>query len=202
MPRSNVPSRPRACSHIWPRVAVLALVGVAAASCSDSGRFDSNPYASNRQAPPPQQEDDRLDRIAPGLQRPRRGAASAGADPARHRRSQRRLRQRRARLGRLSARHFQLFPKYFRCHRIGARAQCGGTAAAKACRRLDLGRRRAGDRRLRRKRRAHRAQTRRAGVCLIGDQWHHESGFDQARPALGYSALRLASGLRAANSGG
>jgi murein DD-endopeptidase MepM/ murein hydrolase activator NlpD len=56
MPRSNVPSRPRARSHIWPRVAVLTLVGVAAASCSNSARFDSNPYASNRQAPPPQQE--------------------------------------------------------------------------------------------------------------------------------------------------
>ena len=56
MPRSNVPSRSRASSHIWPRVAVLALVGVAAAGCSDSGRFDSNPFASNRQAPPPPQE--------------------------------------------------------------------------------------------------------------------------------------------------
>jgi murein DD-endopeptidase MepM/ murein hydrolase activator NlpD len=48
MPRINVPSRPRA----WPRVAVFALVGIAAAGCSDSGRFDSNPFASNRQAPP------------------------------------------------------------------------------------------------------------------------------------------------------
>src|SRR5471030_3022897 len=51
MPRSNVPSRPRSYTHIWPRVAVLAMVGVAGASCSDSARFDSNPYASNRQAP-------------------------------------------------------------------------------------------------------------------------------------------------------
>src|SRR5712691_9186211 len=57
MPRSNVTSRPRASPHIWPRVAVLALVGVAAAGCSDSGRFDSNPFASNRQAPPPQQQE-------------------------------------------------------------------------------------------------------------------------------------------------
>ena len=56
MPRSNVLCRPRASSPIWPRVAVLALVGVAAAGCSDSARFDSNPFASNRQAPPPQQE--------------------------------------------------------------------------------------------------------------------------------------------------
>jgi murein DD-endopeptidase MepM/ murein hydrolase activator NlpD len=56
MPRVNVPSRLCAYSHTWSRVAVLALVGVAAAGCSDSGRFDSNPYASNRQAPPPQQE--------------------------------------------------------------------------------------------------------------------------------------------------
>ena len=56
MPRSNVPSRPRASSHIWPRVTVLALVGVAAAGCSDSGRFDSSIFHSNRQAPPQQQE--------------------------------------------------------------------------------------------------------------------------------------------------
>ena len=56
MPRINVPSRPRAYSQIWLRVAVLALVGVAAASCSDSARFDSNPYSANRHAPPPQQE--------------------------------------------------------------------------------------------------------------------------------------------------
>jgi len=52
MPRSNVPSRSRAISHRWPRVAVLALVAIVAAGCSDSARFDSNPYASNtRQAP-------------------------------------------------------------------------------------------------------------------------------------------------------
>ena len=50
MPRPNVPSRPRAISHLWPRVAVLALVGVAVAGCSNSARFDSNPFATNRQA--------------------------------------------------------------------------------------------------------------------------------------------------------
>jgi murein DD-endopeptidase MepM/ murein hydrolase activator NlpD len=55
MPRINVSSRSRASSHIWPHVAVLALIGVAAAGCSDSARFDSNPYASNGQASPPQQ---------------------------------------------------------------------------------------------------------------------------------------------------
>src|SRR5664279_5943910 len=55
MQRSRVPSRPRANSQIWPRVTVLALVGIAAAGCSNSNRFDSNPFASNRQAPPPQQ---------------------------------------------------------------------------------------------------------------------------------------------------
>jgi murein DD-endopeptidase MepM/ murein hydrolase activator NlpD len=64
MPRSNVPSRPRASSHIWPRAAVLALVGVATASCSDSGRFDSNPYASSRQASPPQQQQEVTGSIA------------------------------------------------------------------------------------------------------------------------------------------
>ncbi|MEP7031734.1 MAG: LysM peptidoglycan-binding domain-containing M23 family metallopeptidase [Pseudolabrys sp.] len=48
MSRSKVLSR----SRIWPRAAVLALAGITAASCSDSARFDSNPYASNnRQAP-------------------------------------------------------------------------------------------------------------------------------------------------------
>src|SRR5262245_63139319 len=38
MPRSMVESRPLA----WPRVAVLALVSVAAAGCADSARFDSS----------------------------------------------------------------------------------------------------------------------------------------------------------------
>jgi murein DD-endopeptidase MepM/ murein hydrolase activator NlpD len=52
MPRPTVSF----CSRAWPRVAVLALVGVSAAGCADSARFDSSPFASNRQAPPPQQE--------------------------------------------------------------------------------------------------------------------------------------------------
>ena len=56
MTRLNVPSRLRAHSQLWPRAVILALVGVAAASCSDSARFESNPFASNRQAPPPQQQ--------------------------------------------------------------------------------------------------------------------------------------------------
>jgi murein DD-endopeptidase MepM/ murein hydrolase activator NlpD len=47
MPRPNVPSRSRA----WPRVAILTLVGLLAAGCSDSARFDSSPYASNRRQP-------------------------------------------------------------------------------------------------------------------------------------------------------
>jgi murein DD-endopeptidase MepM/ murein hydrolase activator NlpD len=47
MPRLKVPS-PRA----WPRVAVLALVGVAVAGCENSARFASNPFASNRDARP------------------------------------------------------------------------------------------------------------------------------------------------------
>ncbi len=50
MSRSSVSSRPRNYTHVWPRVAVLAMVGIAGASCSDSARFDSNPYASNRQS--------------------------------------------------------------------------------------------------------------------------------------------------------
>ena len=47
MPCPNVLS----CSRAWPRVAALALVGLLAAGCSDSARFDSNPYASNRHQP-------------------------------------------------------------------------------------------------------------------------------------------------------
>jgi hypothetical protein len=50
MPRPTVPTRPRA----WPRFAVLAVVGVTAAGCADSARFDSNPYASNNRAAPPE----------------------------------------------------------------------------------------------------------------------------------------------------
>jgi murein DD-endopeptidase MepM/ murein hydrolase activator NlpD len=47
MPRSKVETRPLA----WPRIAILALVGVAAAGCSDSARFDSSSYTTDR---PPQ----------------------------------------------------------------------------------------------------------------------------------------------------
>jgi murein DD-endopeptidase MepM/ murein hydrolase activator NlpD len=48
MLRPQVPSRPIA----WPRIAVLALAGIAVAGCESSGRFDANPFASN----PPRQE--------------------------------------------------------------------------------------------------------------------------------------------------
>ncbi|HXD43543.1 MAG TPA: peptidoglycan DD-metalloendopeptidase family protein [Pseudolabrys sp.] len=47
MPRLTEPSR----SRTWPRLAILAVVGVTAAGCADSARFDSNPFASNRSAP-------------------------------------------------------------------------------------------------------------------------------------------------------
>jgi murein DD-endopeptidase MepM/ murein hydrolase activator NlpD len=55
MPRSNVPLRLRVTSHLWPRVTALTLVGFAVASCSNSARFDSNPYASDRSAPAQQE---------------------------------------------------------------------------------------------------------------------------------------------------
>lgn len=64
MPRLNVPSRSHASSRIWPRVAILALVGIAAAGCSDSARFDSSPFASNRQAPPPPRQQEVTGSIA------------------------------------------------------------------------------------------------------------------------------------------
>ena len=48
MPRSDVPCR----SPLWPRAAVLASVGLLAAGCADSARFDSNPYAANTQVRP------------------------------------------------------------------------------------------------------------------------------------------------------
>ncbi len=51
MSRLNESSRPRAISKTWPRVSALALVGVALASCSDSGRFGYT-NTSSRQAPP------------------------------------------------------------------------------------------------------------------------------------------------------
>src|SRR5471032_2630302 len=51
MPRSIEPLRSRSVSRLWPRVAVLAVAGLATASCSNSGRFDSDPYASNRSVP-------------------------------------------------------------------------------------------------------------------------------------------------------
>ncbi len=48
MSRLKVERVPRA----WPGVVVLALVGIAAAGCSDSARFDSSSYSSDRPAPP------------------------------------------------------------------------------------------------------------------------------------------------------
>jgi murein DD-endopeptidase MepM/ murein hydrolase activator NlpD len=48
MSRPQVQSRPLA----WPRVVVLALVGITAAGCSDSARFDSSSYDAGRPAPP------------------------------------------------------------------------------------------------------------------------------------------------------
>jgi murein DD-endopeptidase MepM/ murein hydrolase activator NlpD len=48
MSRPKVESSPRA----WPRAAVLALVGIAAAGCSDSGRFESSAYNTDRPLPP------------------------------------------------------------------------------------------------------------------------------------------------------
>src|SRR5665213_1365141 len=53
MPPINVPTRPRASSQTWPRVAALALVGIAVASCSDSGRFG---YTNTASRPAPQQD--------------------------------------------------------------------------------------------------------------------------------------------------
>ena len=69
MQRTKVPSRPRAISHLWPRVAVLALVGLAAAGCSNSARFDSNPFASNRQAVQPQDTTGSIGQRAPSSNR-------------------------------------------------------------------------------------------------------------------------------------
>ena len=48
MLRPKVESR----SRDWPRVVVLALVGIAAAGCSDSARFTSSSYDTDRPAPP------------------------------------------------------------------------------------------------------------------------------------------------------
>ena len=152
MQRTNVPSRPRAISHLWPRVAVLALVGIAAAGCSNSARFDSNPFASNRQAVQPQDTTGSIGQ-RPTEFEPRLRAAAAGAEPAGDGRRRRRHRLWRAGSRRLSAgrrRH----------HRIGARAS---RAAAGARRALDLGRRSAGDRQPRRNGGDDRAQIRRAG---------------------------------------
>jgi len=48
MPRPKVECSPRA----WSRAAVLTLVGIAAAGCSDSARFDSSSYNTDRPLPP------------------------------------------------------------------------------------------------------------------------------------------------------
>ena len=46
MPRRKLQAR----LHAWPRVVILGLVGIAAAACSDSARFNS--YNADRPAPP------------------------------------------------------------------------------------------------------------------------------------------------------
>ena len=48
MSRPKVDSRLRA----WPRAAVLGLVGIAAAGCADSARFQANSYVNDRPSPP------------------------------------------------------------------------------------------------------------------------------------------------------
>lgn len=53
MPPFNVPTRPRASSQTWPRVAALVLAGISVASCSDSGRFG---YTNTASRPAPQQD--------------------------------------------------------------------------------------------------------------------------------------------------
>jgi murein DD-endopeptidase MepM/ murein hydrolase activator NlpD len=47
-------SRPKADSRLraWPRAAVLGLVGIAAAGCADSARFQANSYANDHPSPP------------------------------------------------------------------------------------------------------------------------------------------------------
>jgi murein DD-endopeptidase MepM/ murein hydrolase activator NlpD len=52
MPCINVPFRSRALPRHLPHVALFALVGLAAAGCSNSSRFDSNPFASDRSRVP------------------------------------------------------------------------------------------------------------------------------------------------------
>ena len=56
MPRSNVSPRSHASSHLWSRVAVVAAVGITAAGCSDSARFNG-PYAGNPHPPKQQQQE-------------------------------------------------------------------------------------------------------------------------------------------------
>ena len=81
MPRFNVPS----CLRVWPRVAVFALVGIGAAGCADSARFDSNPYASNDRQPPPQYTGS-VSKQRAGTPCCRPAVTAAGAEPAGHRR--------------------------------------------------------------------------------------------------------------------
>ena len=51
MPRIDVQSHLRALAGASPRVAILALTAIAVAGCSNSSRFDSNPYATNNRQP-------------------------------------------------------------------------------------------------------------------------------------------------------
>ena len=111
---------------------------------------------------------------------PRRIAAAAGAEPARDRRRQSGVATGAQGLGAYR-------PAHLRRHRIGAHA----SRAAAAERALDLGRRLAGHGQLRRNRREHRAQIRRAGIRDHGDQRLPRRRLAAARPARGHSALRV-----------
>ena len=89
-------------SRAWPRVAILALVAVAAAGCSDSARFGSN--RSEYYQPPKKAEVTGSIAKRPATSSQRGRAAAAGAEQARDRRRlSRRRRQWRAGPRRLSA---------------------------------------------------------------------------------------------------
>ena len=178
MSRINVPSRSRASSHLGRALQSSPWWALPPPVVRTRARFDSNPYASNRQAPAQQETTGSISsrpatsaRVeSQPLPAPSRPATVAARGRRRHRR---------ARPGRLPARHV-------RRHRIGA------AHARRADRALDLGRRLAGDGQLPAKRsRASRANTacRRPPSCETNG--FREGGVAQAGPARGHSALRL-----------
>ena len=158
-----------------PQLVVIALMGVGAAGCSDSSRFDSNPFASENTG---SSHDEVTGSIPRSTERRREQAA-----PASRRQWQRGDVGRRPRHGVLSA----LSARQFRRHRLAAAGCCASAPAV-----LELGRRHADHAALARHARDAVAAIRGAGRRHHAGQQHQQPGAGACRATSGHSASERA----------